>query len=129
MDLLVDVRRPEVEDLGAAPLRNSADVLARVSEARDRQRRRLEETGAACNGEMDARTAGAMVRLDEFADDELHHAYKYGWLSARGRHRIIRVAQTIADLGGRERVSRRDVLLALSLRQRTGPDVAEAAAG
>ena len=52
---------------------------------------------------------------------ELHHAYKYGWLSARGRHRVLRVAQTIADLAGRERVSRGDVLLALSLRQRTGP--------
>src|SRR5690349_23368963 len=48
MDLLVDVRRPEADDLCAAPLRSSADVLARVTEARDRQRRRLAETGAAC---------------------------------------------------------------------------------
>ena len=44
-----------------------------------------------------------------------------GWLSARGRHRVLRVARTIADLAGRERVSREDMLLALSLRQRTGP--------
>jgi magnesium chelatase family protein len=129
MDLLVDVRRPEAEDLSAAPLRSSTDVLARVTEARERQRRRLEETGAACNGEMDARTASAMVRLDDCAGAELHHAYKYGWLSARGRHRVLRVAQTIADLAGRARVSRGDVLLALSLRQRTGPDLADLAAG
>jgi magnesium chelatase family protein len=127
MDLLVDVRRPEAEDLGADPLRSSTDVLARVTEARDRQRRRLEETGAACNGEMDARTASAVVRLDGWADRELHRAYKYGWLSARGRHRVLRVAQTIADLGDRERVSREDVLLALSLRQRTSTDLVEAA--
>jgi magnesium chelatase family protein len=127
MDLLVDVRRPEAEDLSAAPLRSSADVLARVTEARDRQRRRLSETGVACNGEMDARTADAVVRLDGWAAEELGHAYKYGWLSARGRHRVLRVAQTIADLGRRETVSRDDILLALSLRQRTGTDRADAA--
>jgi magnesium chelatase family protein len=68
-----------------------------------------------------------VVRLDGRADAELHRAYKYGWLSARGRHRVLRVARTIADLAGRQRVSREDILLALSLRQRTGPELAEAA--
>src|SRR6185437_15606197 len=127
--LLVDVRRPEADDLCAAPLRSSAGVLERVTEARDRQRRRLAETGAACNGEMDARTADAVVRLDRWAAAELHRAYKYGWLSARGRHRVLRVAQTIADLAGSEQVSREDLLLALSLRQRTGTELADVAAG
>jgi magnesium chelatase family protein len=75
---------------------------------------------------MDARTADALVRLDGWAGQELRHAYKYGWLSARGRHRVLRVARTIADLAGCEQVSREDILLALSLRQRTGTDVAEA---
>ena len=98
-----------------------------MTEARERQRRRLAGTGAACNGEMDARAAGAVIRLDRRADTELHHAYKYGWLSARGRHRVLRVAQTIADLGGREEVSRDDILLALSLRQRTATDLEAAA--
>jgi magnesium chelatase family protein len=126
MDLLIDVRRPAAEELGAAPLRSSADVLAHVTEARERQRRRLGQTGAACNGEMDVRTVDAAVRMDGWADAALHRAYKYGWLSARGRHRVLRVAQTIADLGGRDQVSREDVLLALSLRQRTGTELAEA---
>jgi magnesium chelatase family protein len=127
MDLLVDVRRPDAEELGAAPLRSSAEVLARVTEARDRQRRRLGESSGSCNGEMDARTASAVVRLDGRAATQLHHAYKYGWLSARGRHRVLRVAQTIADLAARDRVSREDILLALSLRQRSGTELAEAA--
>ena len=43
-------------------------------------------------------------------------------LSARGRHRVLRVARTIADLGGREQVSRADVLTALSLRQRSAAE-------
>jgi magnesium chelatase family protein len=127
MDLLVDVLRPDGEELRGPARRGSAEVLARVTEARERQRRRLAGTGAACNGEMDARAAGAVIRLDREADSELHHAYKYGWLSARGRHRVLRVAQTIADLGGREEVSRDDILLALSLRQRTATDLEAAA--
>ena len=40
---------------------------------------------------------------------------------------MLRVAQTIADLGGREEVSREDILLALSLRQRTATDLEAAA--
>ena len=70
-----------------------------------------------------------MVAARRAGRRELRHAYKYGWLSARGRHRVLRVAQTIADLAGRERVSREDVLLALSLRQRTGTELAEDGAG
>lgn len=118
MDLLVDVRRPDGDELRAPPRTSSSEVLSRVTEARERQRRRLGETAAACNGEMDARTAAAVVCLDERADAELHHAYIHGWLSARGHHRVVRVARTIADLAGGERVGRDDVLLALSLRQR-----------
>ncbi len=127
MDLLVDVRRPTDDELGMAAGSSSAAVLARVSEARERQRRRLADTGAGCNGEMDTRAVRAAVRLEGGAESELARAYQHGWLSARGRHRVLRVAQTIADLAGRDRVSRADLLLALSLRQRTGAELAEAA--
>ncbi|MFL5862196.1 MAG: YifB family Mg chelatase-like AAA ATPase [Solirubrobacteraceae bacterium] len=127
MDLLVDVRRPDGDELRGAARTSSAAVLARVTESRERQRNRLQGTGAACNGEMDARAAESLVRLDRWADRELHHAYTYGWLSARGRHRVLRVARTIADLGGHDRVSREDMLLALSLRQRMTSELADAA--
>jgi predicted ATPase with chaperone activity len=48
-------------------------------------------------------------------------------LSARGRHRVLRVARTIADLKGRDTVRRSDVMTALSLRQRTTSEEALAA--
>jgi magnesium chelatase family protein len=127
MDLLVDVRRPTNEELTTAPRTSSAAVLARVTEARERQRRRLAQTGASRNGEMDTRAVEALVRLEGPAARELAHAYQHGRLSARGRHRVLRVAQTIADLATREHVSRGDLLLALSLRQRTGAELMEAA--
>jgi magnesium chelatase family protein len=62
------------------------------------------------------------VRVEGGAVEALGRAYEVGALSARGRHRVLRVAQTVADLAGRERVGERDVLMALSLRQRTGAE-------
>jgi magnesium chelatase family protein len=39
-------------------------------------------------------------------------------LSARGYHRVLRVARTLADLEARERVARINIAEALSYRQR-----------
>ncbi len=126
MDLLVDVRRPEGAELRAPARTSSPAVLARVTEARERQRRRLAGTGASCNGEMEPRVVSTRVALDGAAEHELARAYAIGMLSARGRHRVLRVARTIGDLAGRDRVTRNDVLLALSLRQRRGAEIATA---
>ncbi len=67
------------------------------------------------------------VRLEEPAERVLAQAYALGALSARGRHRVVRVAQTIADLDGRDRIVQDDVLTALSLRQRGAAETALAA--
>jgi magnesium chelatase family protein len=122
MDLLVDVRRPAEEELRAEPRTTSELTAGRVADARERQRRRLAGSDARCNGEMDVRLVRSSVRLNGDAELELGRAYAIGMLSARGRHRVLRVARTIADLGRRERVARDDVLLALSLRQRAATE-------
>jgi magnesium chelatase family protein len=127
MDLLVTVQRPGEHELRAAPYVDSATALARVADARARQRARLTGTGASCNGDMDGRAVRRHVRLDHAAADVLGQAYVAGALSARGRHRVLRVARTIADLEGNERVTQADVLMALSLRQRGEAEEALAA--
>jgi magnesium chelatase family protein len=76
---------------------------------------------------MDGRAVRRHVALDGDATEALAGAYTAGALSARGRHRVLRVARTIADLGGRDRVTQADLLLALSFRQR-GADQAALAA-
>jgi magnesium chelatase family protein len=118
MDLLVTVERPAEDELRASAHTDSATARARVAESRARQRIRLAGTGASCNGEMDGRAVRRHVRLDDRAADVLGQAYALGALSARGRHRVLRVARTIADLERHERVTQADVLMALSLRQR-----------
>jgi magnesium chelatase family protein len=124
MDLLIAVQRPAAEALAAAPTTTSAEARARVAEARERQALRLAGFAATCNGEMDSATARRTARLDPSACDQLEQAYAAGLLSARGRHRVLRVARTIADLDRKDAVSRGQVLTALSLRQRSLIEVA-----
>ncbi len=124
MDLVVDVRRPAEAELRAGPATSSERARSLVAQARERQRARLAGTEAGCNGDMDARVARTHTRLDADAERELGRAYAVGLLSARGRHRVVRVARTIADLAARECVTGEDVLTALSLRQRTGLEAA-----
>lgn len=120
LDLLVNVQRPTETELHAPPVTNSAAARERVAEARERQRARLAGTAARCNGEMDVRLVRRLVALDPPAEQLLARAYAVGTLSARGRHRVVRVARTIADLEHAERVTRDHVLGALALRQRVG---------
>lgn len=127
MDLLVGVERPTEAELRAPPVARSDQVRERVLRARKRQRERLAGAGATCNGHMDVRLVRRLVALDRDAAEILSRAYAAGTLSARGRHRVLRVARTIADLEQRDRVSRDDVLIALSLRQRAGAEPALAA--
>jgi magnesium chelatase family protein len=122
MDLLVNVERPSEHELRAPPVTSFERVRQRVAEARERQRARLAGSPARCNGEMDARVAQRHVHIDVGAERALAQAYAIGALSARGRHRVLRVAQTISDLGRRDRVTQQDVL-----RQRGGAEEALAA--
>jgi magnesium chelatase family protein len=127
MDLLVNVERPAERELRGGPTIDSATARARVADARERQHARLAGSAARCNGEMDVRLVRHHVHLDGGAEEALAQAYSVGALSARGRHRVVRVARTIADLDGHDRVTRADVLTALALRQRSGAQEALAA--
>ena len=88
----------------------------RVLGARERQATRLAGEGLALNGEMDARLTRMHARLDERGERMLERAHAQGLLSARGQHRVLRLARTIADLDGSARVRSRDVGAALAMR-------------
>jgi magnesium chelatase family protein len=118
LDLLVNVQRPAESELRADPVTTSKGARERVAEARERQRARLAGTAARCNGEMDVRAVRRLVSLEPSAEELLAQAYSLGAISARGRHRILRVARTIADLERAQLVSRDQILSALALRQR-----------
>jgi magnesium chelatase family protein len=117
IDLAVRVDRPTATELRAPALRSSADERARVQAARERQAERLRDTGVTCNAHMDARLLRRHLRLEDAADRQLTRVYERGLLSARGRHRVLRVARTVADLAGSDTVTAEHLLSALSLRE------------
>jgi magnesium chelatase family protein len=95
---------------------SSAEVRERVVAARERQRRRLEGTGALCNGDMDGRLTRRQVAIEPAIASRLLAARDRWRLSGRGHDRVLRVACTIADLDGREGVQAGDLEEALAYR-------------
>ncbi len=119
IDLLSQLEHDGAHDLRGEPLTSSERARARVTEARERQAVRMREDGVSVNAHMDVPMLQRHARLDERGERMLRDAARTGLLSARGQHRVLRVARTIADLGGSERVRARDVGSALALR----PDI------
>ncbi len=126
VDLLVDVQRPSAAELAGAPVTSSALARAQVAAARERQRARLAGTDAGCNAELSPAQVREHVRLGAPAEALLRAAYDAGRLSARGHHRVLRVARTIADLGGRDGVSIDDARAALGWRLEEAGDAVAA---
>jgi magnesium chelatase family protein len=116
IDLLVHVHRPTGAELGEPPVTSSAAVRDAVAQARERQTARLEASGCTCNGQMGPAALRRHVRVEPTGERQLRLAYDRGHLSARGHQRILRVARTIADLDGADRVRAEHVLRALALR-------------
>ena len=120
IDLQAKLESSASEGLGAEPWTSSERARERVHGARERQARRLRgecATRERADGRAHARTARAAGRAGAAA---VARGPGAGTLSARGQHRTLRVARTIADLDGCERVRMRDVGVALSLRPETG---------
>jgi len=116
IDLLAHLERDSAHDLSAAPLTSSTAARERVSQARERQAARLRDCGVTVNAGMDVGMLQRHVRLDEKGQEMLRDARVRGLLSARGQHRVLRVARTIADLNGSEPVRTQDLGAAIALR-------------
>ena len=71
---------------------------------------------------MDTALAASHVHARPDALQTLLGAYEAGHLSARGHHRTLRVARTVADLEDEPTVERRHVLVALALRGHDGAE-------
>ena len=118
IDLHVDVQAVAAADLVLPPpAEGSAEVAARVKAARDLQTVRYEGEGVRSNAEADGNLLERVATPDEPGRRLLAQAAEAMRLSARGFHRVLRVARTIADLAGRDRIGRVHVAEALSYRR------------
>jgi len=116
-DLRLDVPPVAFTDLdlpdGGEP---SAVVAARVARAREVQAARYEGSGARVNADAEGAALEAVATPDAEGREMLLKAAERFGLSARGYHRVLRVARTIADLEGSESVRKPHVAEALSYR-------------
>ena len=118
IDLHVDVAAVSAADLVLPPpVEGSAEVAARVAAARAIQSARYADTTARTNAEADGPVLEAVATPDDAGRKLLAQAAEAMRLSARGYTRILRVARTIADLGGSEGVGRIHIAEALSYRR------------
>jgi magnesium chelatase family protein len=112
--------------LSAVPLRQLASgaaaetsgaVRTRVAAARERQRERYASHGTVrCNAQASGRSA--LRALDPDGRKLLDTAAESLALSARAYHRVVRVARTIADIAGEERIAAGHLAEALRYRWR-----------
>jgi magnesium chelatase family protein len=114
IDLHVEVPRLEYAALGpsSAAIESSAIVAARVAAARERQQQR-----GALNCLLELRALASVCGLGMREHGLLDAASRRLGLSARACHRILRVARTIADLAGRQRVEIAELSEAIGYRR------------
>ncbi|WP_208352710.1 YifB family Mg chelatase-like AAA ATPase [Pseudaestuariivita rosea] len=117
-DLRVEVPPVDFQDLDLSDAgERSSDVAGRVAAARDIQSDRFsEQPQMRVNADAEGNILEEIAAPDREGRDVLLKAAERFGLSARGYHRILRVARTIADLAGSEGVRQPHIAEALSFR-------------
>jgi len=117
IDLFISVPQLKYEKLAMADEENcSAKIRKKVKEARKIQRERF--SSGKTNSEMEIPQIKKYCQIDLAGQNLLRNAVDSGKLSARGYHRILKVARTIADLENSEKILLIHLSEALSYRLR-----------
>ena len=115
-DIALGLGQPDPEAMSGEAGEGSESVRDRVCAARERQVAR--HSSPRTNSELGPEETRRQARLSAAARSLLLDGHRRLELTGRGHDRVLRVARTIADLAGAERVGEEHVAEALSLRRR-----------
>ena len=106
IDLFINVPPLKYEKLVAVDEENcSRKIRERVTTARHIQKERFKSDKILTNSEMEIPQIKKYCQIDSKSQNLLRNYVDSGKLSARGYHRVLKVARTIADLGNSENIS------------------------
>ncbi len=107
IDLHVEVQQLPYEDLVQGGQEESTEqIRARVLRAQEIQKRRYKGTGLRFNSELASSDLKRYCPIGEEEERRMKKIYEQKHLTARTYHRLLKVARTIADLEGCERIGR-----------------------
>ncbi len=117
IDLHIEVPAVKYEELESKTAgESSADIKARVDTARQVQLMRYRGRRVYSNSQLTPDLMKVHCELDKETGDLLREAYNTLGLSARAHNRILKVARTIADLAGEEKIKMEHVAEAIQYR-------------
>jgi magnesium chelatase family protein len=122
IDLHVEVPRVKFQKLtedDTSATESSAQIRARVEEAREIQRQRFHGTQLQTNSEMGPKEIKEYCKVGDATVDLLRTAVSQLHLSARSYHRILKMSRTIADLAHATEIEVNHVAEALQYRAKT----------
>jgi magnesium chelatase family protein len=102
--------------MGKVRAEPSAAIQTRVERARKIQARRFRRTQVFCNAQMGSRHIRAHCGVDPDSQRLLETAVDKLGLSARAYNRILKIARTLADLAGIEKIGTNQIAEAIQYR-------------
>lgn len=117
IDLHIEVPAVEYDELQKRDeAESSAEIKKRVDKAREIQLKRYKGTGIYSNSCLTEGMIDEFCRLDEEGNTLLKNSFEALGLSARAHNRILKVARTIADLDGSDKIQKKHIAEAVRYR-------------
>jgi magnesium chelatase family protein len=120
IDIHIDVPAVSAHDLALpSASEGSKEIAERVANARIIQQERYAALeNVSCNAEVDGKELEKVTELDTESREILMRAVEMMKLTARGYHRVLRVARTVADLDGAKNIGKTHISEAVNFRQK-----------